>query len=87
MRRIEEITTDFVKEKQEMLTNFDNYKKILVEELKVRQVIEKIYYQREAKYKSEISKLKTIIRIPRNHFKNLEKIRYQDMISSLVKLF
>ena len=42
-RRIEEITTDFVKEKQEMLNNFDDYKKIFIEELKVRQVIETIF--------------------------------------------
>ena len=38
-KRIEEITTDFVKEKQEMLYKFDEYRKIFIEELRVRQLI------------------------------------------------
>ena len=38
---LEEITTDFVTEKQDMLKRFDEYTKVFTEELRVRQSIEK----------------------------------------------
>jgi len=37
---IEDITIDFVKEKQQMMTKFEDYKKIFIEELKVREHIQ-----------------------------------------------
>ena len=60
--------------KQEMLNKFDEYRKIFIEELRVRQSIEQIFIKREIKYQKEISELKSIVRIPRNYYKNLEKI-------------
>ena len=37
---LEDITIDFVKEKQQMMTKFEDYKKIFIEELKVREHIQ-----------------------------------------------
>lgn len=84
-KRIEEITTDFVKEKQEMLSKFEEYRKIFVEELRVRQSIEKIYINRESKYQEEITELKSIVRVPRNYYKNLEKLNYEEIMQQKPK--
>ncbi|CAI2382130.1 unnamed protein product [Moneuplotes crassus] len=82
----EEITIDFVKEKQQLISKFEDSLRIFSEELKVRECISASLHAREDKLKEEVRKLKQIVRIPRNHFKNLEKMKFDEIINQKINI-
>ena len=67
--------SDFIREKSLLQQKNDSFNKIWVEELRIREAIEIQLLQREKKMKEEIATLKNVIKIPRAHFKYLEKMK------------
>ena len=74
--------SDFIREKSQLEEKNQDWQKVLLEEIKVREAIQVLLLAREHKAKEEIKTLKKIIMIPRAHFKYLEKMKYDEILSS-----
>jgi ribosome-binding factor A len=58
-------------------------KNILSEELRLNEVIKQQLQASADKLRQELKELKNIIKIPRLHFKYLEKLEYDEIITQL----
>ena len=74
--------SDFIREKAQLEEKNEDWQKILLEEIKIREAIQVLLLSREYKAKEEIKTLKKIIMIPRAHFKFLEKMKYDEILNS-----
>ncbi|CAI2386852.1 unnamed protein product [Moneuplotes crassus] len=73
-KTVVEIATDFEKKKIQHKKDSHNGIQILMNELKVREVVQLQMQQREAHLKEEIRSLKKILMVPRLQFKYMEKM-------------
>ncbi|CAI2386281.1 unnamed protein product [Moneuplotes crassus] len=78
MRNIKE---KFIADKKKEDAKKSNWIAIASEELKVRDTIQNMFLAREQQAIAEIKTLKDVIKIPRAHFKNLERINYSNIVS------
>lgn len=85
-KKVDDMLKVFYHQKDVLRDDLGEWKSIVQEELRVREKVQEILIEREKKYKEEISTLKQIILIPRTHFKNLEKMKYEDLVKQKDKI-
>lgn len=75
--------SDFFQEKKQMEQQYEKEKTMLLEELKLnQQIYESLAHQKE-KLLQELREVKQIIKVPRMHFKYLEKMQYNDLMNQM----
>ena len=60
---------------------FNKEKQMLQDELRVNEIINKQMQVQVDKLKQELKEVKQIIKVPRMHFKYLEKLEFEDIIN------
>ena len=79
-KRTTNMIADFFNEKEALKEKLSIWKDIWFEELKIREAIMIAYQKKEQKMSEELYTLKDVIKIPRTHFKNLEKLKYDEIV-------
>ena len=82
--RTTKLISDFFKEKEALREKLSEWKGIWFEELRVREAIMHTYQKQNQKMAEEIHTLKDVIKIPRTHFKNLEKLKYDEIVEQKI---
>lgn len=77
---------DFFHEKMKLEEEHNNQKNMLQEELRLNEVIKEQLQQGQDKLRQELKELKRIIKIPRMHFKYLEKLEYDEIMGQMKEL-
>eukprot|EP00347_Sterkiella_histriomuscorum_P009793 403339870 len=84
--RIKQMFEDFFQEKQKMEDETSKEKNMLQEELRVNDIIKDQLAQGQDKLRQELKELKRIIKIPRMHFKYLEKLEYDEILTQVKEI-
>eukprot|EP00347_Sterkiella_histriomuscorum_P011268 403373102 len=84
--RIKQMFEDFFQEKQKMEDETSKEKNMLQEELRVNDIIKDQLAQGQEKLRQELKELKRIIKIPRMHFKYLEKLEYDEILTQVKEI-
>ena len=77
---------DFFDEKKQIQDAFRQEKLFLYEEFKVNKAIQFVLQQGKDKLLEELKEVKKIIKIPRMHFKYLEKMEYDGIMAQMKQL-
>ncbi|CDW84153.1 UNKNOWN [Stylonychia lemnae] len=84
--RIKQMFEDFFSEKSKMEEEALKEKTILQEELRLNDIIKEQLQQGQDKLRQELKELKRIIKIPRMHFKYLEKLEYDEILNQMKEI-
>ncbi len=69
-----------------MEVEFNKEKQMLQDELRVNEIINKQMQGQVDKLKQELKEVKSIIKVPRLHFKYLEKLEFEDIVNQKKEL-
>ena len=73
-------------ERAKLEEEYGKEKQMIVEELRLNEVINKQLQSTVDKLKQELKEIKQILKVPRLHFKYLERMQYEDIVQQRKEL-
>ena len=81
--KMQQLLMDMLQEREHLRAEGEKQRAMLEEELRVNEVIKGQMGDRIGKMGEEMRELKRIIKVPRMHFKYLEKMEYEEIVEQM----